>query len=777
MNTTPKSTNRGNGLVNPFPATPVARLSPASPDFMTIETAALRDARAYLLDYLKKIKVPRKGVTDVEGGVIAIVGDYGTGKTHIAHDLLRIIQSEKDDRLHSFYLDAPSDTFLALYRERFIPKLDRRDVVKRVEDCYANILAEELQLSELTAKVADGLRDRTLAPSQVMQRFGISESEFIRRLGKKLKIITEKEQYATALLLLLRPEFHEAVWEWLGGSAPDKILQERGVIASIDTDADALEAIGVLSFLFGYLDHRFILVIDEIEKVISHANSGVVDPSTLLAFKKLMEVMSKTRALLVVSGLPEFLELLPEDTRQRVSCVIRPSRLSGQDTIRLIKEAHKRETGAATLDPFSIETANYITTIAGGNIRRVLRLCFHAYHAAALAKTSVSPAMIREAARDQFELSSTEDIANEIIRVINQRGWAYEQKKMFGEKKNARIQADFWLPIGNEGSGCVLKLTRSIMQDSDVVELTKEADALKKILSNKEFESLLVINGYLAEDVTETLRQVFSQILVHKPGEFVQDCDAVLVGLRTRLQERHREDALAALKTHVEEITRQNSLIMREVETTRINNLSRHELQGLVSAGLRSVFGLIANNTEGPLPLPSEIEHVFERRRLLLNELLQPFESALDQLFGVGRSAATRRGKSKYDSIIADVLTSDGGNALFSIMFLGKALRKFEIRVSEIVSSTGMRAEWNFRGREELGDACQSFDRISSDFGKQIGKLPRVYDHLDHALSFDESRDNSFRRNLSIELEKSEELMRSLGREVYESVTMYSERR
>ena len=263
----------------------------------------------------------------------------------------------------------------------------------------------------------------------------MSESEFIRRLGQKLKVITEKEQYATALLLLLRPEFRDAVWEWLSGSPPDKILQERGITSSIDTDADALEAIGVLSFLFGYLEHRFILVIDEIEKVLSHTNTRGIDKSTLLAFKKLMEVMSKTRALLIISGLPEFLELLPEDTLQRISCIVRPSRLSGDDTVRLIKEAQKQEFGTEKLDPFSRETAQYITTIAGGNVRKVLRLCFHSFHAAALANSPVNSAMIREAARDQFELSSTEDILSEIGRVINQRGWAYEQNKSFGEKK------------------------------------------------------------------------------------------------------------------------------------------------------------------------------------------------------------------------------------------------------------------------------------------------------------------------------------------------------
>jgi KaiC/GvpD/RAD55 family RecA-like ATPase len=138
---------------------------------------------------------------------LAIVGDYGTGKTHIAQDMLRQIAAEGNPNLHPLYLDAPSDTFLALYKERFLRKLDRNTVLRRVDEYYADIVADELIKSKLTRPVAEALRKREISPDEVVRNFGLIESKFVRALAKKLKAVTEQSDFGTALLLLRRPEF------------------------------------------------------------------------------------------------------------------------------------------------------------------------------------------------------------------------------------------------------------------------------------------------------------------------------------------------------------------------------------------------------------------------------------------------------------------------------------------------------------------------------------------------------------------------------------------
>ena len=205
----------------------------------------------------------------------------------------------------------------------------------------------------MTRPIADSLRERKVSADQVVNDFGLMESKFERELHKKLERVTEQSDFGTALLLLRNPEFQAAVWEWLQGAQPDIILQERGISRQIADDAAALEAIGVMAFLYGQQGHRFILFIDEIEKILSFSAAFQPDEATILALKKLMEVMSQTRAMLVLIGLPEFQEFLPEDARQRITSIVHPSALSVDEIEKYIREAKQRATGTGGIDPFT----------------------------------------------------------------------------------------------------------------------------------------------------------------------------------------------------------------------------------------------------------------------------------------------------------------------------------------------------------------------------------------------------------------------------------------
>jgi len=166
---------------NPFPAAAVARLSLSEEEFWSVDTEALKQTRSYLQDYLRRANKDEGGsdASDLHGLILAIVGDYGTGKTHIAQDMLRQIAAAKNPNLYPLYLDAPSDSFLALYRERFLRKLDRAEVLKRVDEYYADIVADELVKSELTKPVAEALRKREVSADEVVHDFGLIESKFV----------------------------------------------------------------------------------------------------------------------------------------------------------------------------------------------------------------------------------------------------------------------------------------------------------------------------------------------------------------------------------------------------------------------------------------------------------------------------------------------------------------------------------------------------------------------------------------------------------------------
>src|SRR3954471_20055807 len=87
---------------NPFPASAVAQLSLGA-ELLTIETDAIRLARSQVDSYLSESNRSKQ-----IGNTLAIVGEYGTGKTHIALEIMSLVSAKGDEAYHLFYLDAPS---------------------------------------------------------------------------------------------------------------------------------------------------------------------------------------------------------------------------------------------------------------------------------------------------------------------------------------------------------------------------------------------------------------------------------------------------------------------------------------------------------------------------------------------------------------------------------------------------------------------------------------------------------------------------------------------
>ncbi|GAA2610438.1 hypothetical protein SMC26_24560 [Actinomadura fulvescens] len=683
---------------NPFPAAAVARLSELPDGPLTIATPAIRQALAYVDDYL----AAGRG-DDAEGGkpgkpgnVIAVVGEYGTGKTHLALEILRHIRRVGGTSVQRLYLDAPADTFLALYQQRFVVELSKADVRDQVEEYFADIVAGSLAGSELTAEAARRLRDREIDAQAVIDRLGLMESAFLQALQEHLRVVTENDAFGTALALFRRAEFEDAVWEWLKGHPPDPALVERGITAAIDDDAAALEAIGVFAFLCGRRNQPFVLVIDELEKVLSPPHLPAAD--SVLAFKKLLEVFSGARALLVLSGLPDFLEALPDDARQRIGCVVRPSALSTEDTRGLILDSQERAFGKRTLDPFSEETLGYLVELAGGTARKVIKLCYHSYQSAVAAGTGVTQAMIREAAREQFELTSRDDVRAEVTRVLDRGGWLFEAGHVSGDG----VRADFWVPQGDGGAGCAILITDSVLTRPEANVLAERA---RRLRAGAGRGVLLVVNGYLADHLAPALTAVCDRPpLVHSLRRFTDDFDAALRGVMQRLEAGAREDELKALRDRVDRLSRQQargfeSLLdelkrerrrSAEEPSPRRPTYERTDTFHFPDTGVPSPGGSAAGQE-----LPDPVEREFGRAL-----------SAVDTLNTIAAMLKAAAGPEPSPVRIGDreVLAAVGAGAVLQI-----AVQEFRSGVAEWFSTMGPLAQRNLTGMAEL---CRGYQDV-----------------------------------------------------------------
>jgi Cdc6-like AAA superfamily ATPase len=562
-----KNTPQENGenFLNPFPATAVARLAKGAKELLTIETEAFIQLKSQINDYLIR--------KDDYGKTICIVGEYGTGKTHLALEVLSIIEELGDKTLHSFYLDAPSDNFLELYRKRFLPKLNRTQVLTRLDECYADVVAAELENDEIYFDISSKLKRREISAFDVVRKLGLMESKIQRQFEERLKHITEDPCFSMAFTLFHEPEFETFIWDWFNGKAPDKVLKERGITKTIDTDALALETIGVLAFLFGQQGHRFILMIDELEKVFSSTGKHFPNEATMLAFKKLFEAIGKTKALLVLSGLPEFYEALPLDAQQRISALIHPSSLTTENVIAYIRRANKKLINNDVLKPFSTEIAQYISSITGGNARKVVRICYHAFQNALIENKLVTRQIVEDVAQEQFGGQSKEDVHSEILQVIERRGWLFESEKIF-EDGNEQQKAKLFLPISEGGDGIALTIVQDIFSKEDCAQIIRNTTFLKK--ESKEgirVASVLVVGGYLADNLLNELNESFNRVIIYKLRHFKNDLDSALTGLRIKIEERSKENDIAVIKKKLEQLDRQyrslRDIIRDELPTKR----------------------------------------------------------------------------------------------------------------------------------------------------------------------------------------------------------------
>ena len=490
--------NPWQGSSNPFPHAAVARVYDPRPGALTIETTAIREAHRLVSGYLSVTRAPedRGGSDDHligKGKVCVIEGDYGTGKTHLAMELLTRAEGARADSgtdTRVFYQVVPGGSFLSLYTGFMKDHVGPTEMLARVRELYADIVADALRDRPFTGElIGEVLRD-DVDPQLVIDQYGLKEGALRDQLRKRLSTVTGDETFSRALMLLLQQDLRPLAWEWLVGGFPHAVLTERGVTRPIATDIQAMDALGVVARLYGRRNRRFILVVDEMEKLAQAWDSGEVTRAQ--AFKKLLEVFHVTGALLVMCGLPDIFEILPRDPG-RVDQVIHPSLLTADDVRWYIKQAQQRAFARNVLAPFTSKSAEYIVYLTGGVARDVLRVCYYAFAEAAETGEQVTPATVRQVARYRVPNGGVERVRSDAAEILTEQGWHADRHRVLGSLPG--VVADFWIPLHEGGAGCAILISESVLEDDEARRLAERAAAVTS--SRAERAVILVIAGYL----------------------------------------------------------------------------------------------------------------------------------------------------------------------------------------------------------------------------------------------------------------------------------------
>jgi len=619
------------GTRNPFPSAAVARHSDLRPEVPTIKTAAVRKIDQRIDGYLRATETGRGsdragaagpgGRLAGAGQVIVVEGDYGTGKTHLALEALdRIEQSRApgypDTRV--IYHVAPGGTFLTLYTDLMSKAVTADEVLHLVLEFYADIVADSFRGRPFTQQLVGQLKRGDIDPQLVIDRYGLLEGTLQQELHQRLSSVTGDETFGKALMLLLQPDLRAATWRWFVGGTPDQVLVEQGIAKPIQTDGSALEALGVIALLYGRKNRRFVLVIDEMERLVLTWDR--TPRASTQAFKKLLEVFHAAGALLVACGLPDIFKVLPKDPG-RIDAIIRPSLLTHDDVRWYIEETNERVYGRRTAEPFDEESIRYLVYLTSGVAREVVRFCYSAYEYASATGQEVTPRLVMSVAHDLSPGGSAEMVRSEIARLLSDQRRKAERHWLPGGASDVTV--DFWIPVGERGAGCAILISDSVLEEAHVWRVREQLEAIRS--SGEGREVLLVVSGYLPGNLRQSLTEVLARdsLIVYNPRSFEEDftlavnaaVERIIPGTGAANIAASADSELGALRAETERIARQQASTLRLVQelTSRVLavGIASDERLGGIERALQAVSGTSATATDADPDLPAELEEIF----------------------------------------------------------------------------------------------------------------------------------------------------------------------
>lgn len=768
--------NPWRGIPNPFPNAAVAHVYDSPPDVLTIDTPAVRRARRVVSGYLSATRTPGGGGDAGGGGgsgehligkgtACVIEGDYGTGKTHLALDLLARAEGARAGAgtdMRVFYQVVPGGTFTSLYTGLMKDHIGLGEMQNRVRECYSDIVADALRDRPFTEGLIEELQRGNVDPERVIDRYGLKEGALRDELRRQLREVTGNEVFGRALMLLLQPELASLAWEWLVGGYPGTVLAERGITRPIGTDIEAMDALGVVARLYGRRDRRFVLVIDEMEKLAADWDNDVTHAQAL---KRLLEVFRVTGALLVMCGLPDIFTILPPDPG-RVDTVIHPSLLTADDVRWYIGQTLQRATGGDGLAPFTSESADYIVYLTSGVARDVLRICYYAFDEAAETGEEVTAEVLRQVARFRVPNVSAERARGDIADVLAERGQAADRHRVLGALPG--VVADFWIPRGEGGAGCAILVSDSVLEDREARNLAAQAKAVAS--GDAERAVILVIGGYLPEDQRRWLEAELgaASLVVYHVRTFGRELARALETAMERFAgtgasraapavgEPHAaadSDEIRSLRAETERIARQQDSTLRALREL----LRRSESLTGVVAELRAGPGPAAAPRPG---LPAELETLFSRA----NDSLEAYGDVRGFLEKTFQIAARQPGE--RFPLTHRLRRPDAFSPIGIAEYLSDLLGGFRSSVQSWLAAVrpgpdrdGVPTEGE---REWLRGICQTYDSL---YGvAQVYKLDPLPDMIDLA---GDGREPAARSSRSARREALEAAFAELGERVH----------
>jgi type II secretory pathway predicted ATPase ExeA len=305
----------------------------------------------------------------------ALIGSYGSGKTHTLKYLKRQIEEQLDDVI-VVYLSNPGDRILSLY-SNFMHELG----FHRLEDLVWRFLEFASGEKNLRRKVNEG---EVLLPEII--------EVGKRRLMNEIKY----PDFATAFLKLTMEECKFLAWKYLCGEPiVSDYRKELDVVTAIDNDEKALRAFMSLKHILTLLGNRLIcILVDEFESI--EYLHPILKQKLLNGIRHLIDLNPQGLCLIIGCAPEVWADLVREyhAFSDRIFRQITLKALSEKETYDFISSylrAFRIEgfNPPNVIFPFTDDAIREIYRLAEGNVRRILVICNRAIDAGIEENTSV----------------------------------------------------------------------------------------------------------------------------------------------------------------------------------------------------------------------------------------------------------------------------------------------------------------------------------------------------------------------------------------------------
>jgi hypothetical protein len=581
---------------NPFPLQATASVetidtaSPA-PD-LNIDTDESRAAWHLAQQYIQQSRS-----SDSSGGVLAIYGAAGTGKTHTLQHILRRVTEEAaaSSRLvgTAYVLAGSSEvTDLRFSILRAIPLETLRIVCQR----FVATIGREVVVEQSKATSDEGRRQQRLLRDNLEQIGELIRSAFIdpdtvnKRQGDALRF-AGNDDIRNALSYIDDVELGLPAYRWLCGEAVDAPTLLRLGVTQARASDHSHRALRVMVHLFQRTGTPLLILIDQGEAVLRALEGEPLRPAGIELFQILAELLPKEHAFLAVAMEDRTWRALPVFLKQRfTSATIELSVISlktARDLVHLyVRRTAPRPGEPVDVFPFDDASLKEILSGVGGNLRLFLQTCHKAFELAAPGSSRVSPDTAREALHDARRPRPTlPQVANQIDAIVRDRGFEL-QGDAPGPSTMTRRLSHLITQRGGGAAVARLEISESLFADDEARQSVATVDVVKRAHeSAQRLPVIIVVVGYVSPEILRHLREVTPHVVVHADAclrlhiNEVLDKLSVTASAVTAMDLTRLRDELFVIFQARRDETQQTSLsaeiMLRQAERTRLEDIWR----------------------------------------------------------------------------------------------------------------------------------------------------------------------------------------------------------